>query len=82
MRNLLIFLLALLGIWWVRRALTRARGERDAGNGKSAAPGRRVEHIVECAHCGVHVPETDGVRDGSHFYCCEAHRLAGPSKHD
>lgn len=82
MRNLLIFLLALLGIWWVRRALGKARDAHGSGKADGAASRKRFEHIVECAHCGVHVPETDGVRDGRHFFCCEAHRLAGPRKRD
>lgn len=81
MRNLLIFLLVLWGIWWVRRVVRRAgeaRGQ-DAGQGK---PGRKVEHMLECAHCGLHVPEAEGVRDGERFFCSEAHRLAGPRQRD
>ncbi|TAH41749.1 MAG: hypothetical protein EYC67_17160 [Betaproteobacteria bacterium] len=82
MRNLLIFLLALWGIWWVRRALKRAGDRRKAGGDQAATPGRGVEHMVECAHCGIHVPETEGVREGDRFFCSEAHRLAGPRKRD
>ena len=37
-----------------------------------------MERILECAHCGLNVPESDGVREGGRFYCCNAHRLAGP----
>lgn len=77
MRNLLIFLLVLWAIWWLRRAIKRA-GEARASARKAGAQGRRTEHMVECAHCGVHVPETEGVRDGKRFFCSEAHRLAGP----
>lgn len=75
MRNLLIFLLVLGGIWWVRRALQRM--------GDAARKARRQnrldepERVLACAHCGVHVPESEGVRDGSGFYCCEAHRQQG-----
>ena len=69
MRNLLIFLLALVGIWWLRRTLRRLGEGRDAAAGE---PGRKAgqdraealpEQMRECAHCGVHVPETEGVRD-------------------
>jgi uncharacterized protein len=83
-RNLLIFLLALVGIWWLRRTLRRLGEGRDAAAGE---PGRRAgqdraealpEQMRECAHCGVHVPETEGVRDQTGFYCSEAHRRAGP----
>jgi len=34
-----------------------------------------AERMLACAACGVHVPESEGVRVGSEFYCCEAHRL-------
>lgn len=86
MRNLLIFLLALVGIWWLRRTLRRIGQDRNAAAG---TPGRQAgqdraealpEHMLECAHCGVHVPETEGVRDPTGFYCSEAHRRAGPRR--
>lgn len=82
MRNLLIFLLALWGIWWVRRAVKRADEGRKAAGKQAADTAPGVEHMVECAHCGVHVPETEGVRDGDRFFCSEAHRLAGPRERD
>ena len=34
--------------------------------------------FARCAHCGVHLPLADAVRDGDAAYCSEAHRLAGP----
>jgi len=72
-RNLLIFLLLLGAIWWVRRALTRPRNGVGRGAKKVAGP----ERMLACAHCGVNVPESEGVRDGEVFFCCEAHRSLG-----
>lgn len=72
-RNLLIFLLILGAIWWVRRALQKARN-RAAGDPKKVAG---PERMLACAQCGVNVPESEGVREGSDFYCCEAHRSLG-----
>lgn len=38
-----------------------------------------IEKIVVCAHCGLHVPESESIRfDGNH-YCCESHRKLGCS---
>jgi uncharacterized protein len=71
-RNLLIFLLVLGGIWWVRRALKRPR--RGAGREPRL---NEPERVLACAHCGVHVPESEGVRDESGFYCSEGHRRLG-----
>lgn len=75
MRTLLILGLALVGFWWLRRSLLemqrrrRARHERDA----EAAP----ERMLACAHCGLHVPESDGVQAEGRFFCCDEHRRLG-----
>ncbi len=72
MKYLLLFLLALV-VWWSwkkRRPADTGRMERNA-----AAP----ERMVRCAHCGVHLPESDAVVDGQHHFCNEAHRRAGRS---
>lgn len=83
MRNLLLFFLALGAIWWVRRVLSRlAQARRDdrADAGGAARTEALPERIVECAHCGLLVPETEGVSDDTGFYCSEAHRRAGPRR--
>lgn len=82
MRNLLILILVVACIWWVQRAIARAK-ERAAEAGRNGRKkgGRAVaapERIRECAHCGLNVPESEGVRDGDRFYCSDAHRIAGP----
>lgn len=86
MRNLLLFVLILVGVWWLRRAFGsksrgggRASGSR-AGQGKASAGEGAMERMVECAHCGVHVPESEGVSDAGRFYCSEAHRRLGPGR--
>lgn len=80
MRNLLLFVLIVFAIWWVRRAL-RKPGD---GGGKPSAPGGRdarkldgPEPMLACAHCGVHVPESEGVRSSDEFFCCDEHRRLG-----
>lgn len=39
-----------------------------------------AERIVACAHCGVHQPVSESLRDGDVYYCCVAHRQAGPKQ--
>jgi uncharacterized protein len=35
--------------------------------------------MLACAHCGVHLPGDETVRDeAGRAYCGDAHRLAGP----
>lgn len=78
MRNLLFFVLVLIGIWWVRRALNRpGDGNGPAGRGSGAGRGDVPERMLGCDHCGIHVPESEGVRDGDGFFCCEEHRRLG-----
>lgn len=81
-RNLLILILVFIAIWWLRAALRRFKDQggfaaRRAARKERAAP----ERMLECAHCGVNVPESEGVSDERAFYCCDAHRRAGPRAH-
>ena len=78
MRNLLIFILVLVAIWWIRRLINRS-GDSSAPRDEGVRRRDRdeAEHMVGCAHCGVHVPESESVRDGNAFYCSEEHRRLG-----
>ena len=76
MRNLLIFILVLIAIWWLRRAFARF-GRGGTRGGRSARGANQPERMVGCAQCGLHVPESEGVRDGDSFFCCEEHRRLG-----
>lgn len=69
MKWLLVIAVAGFVVW----LLARERAPRRT-------PSRRAEAMVECAHCGVHLPASDAVLDGSRVYCSEAHRLAGPRR--
>lgn len=83
MRNLLLFVLILIGVWWLRRAFTpkSPRGGKTAGRAAAGQQGDDgMERMLECAHCGVHVPESEGVSEAGRFYCSEAHRRLGPGQ--
>jgi uncharacterized protein len=69
----LIVLVVVVGLlWWL---LARPR-KASVRSGKPATP---TVAFVACAHCGVHLPDSDALMDGEKAYCSEAHRLAGPS---
>ncbi|MBL8431321.1 MAG: hypothetical protein J0M01_02625 [Dechloromonas sp.] len=74
-----LLLIALVAaIWWV----WKKRAQRPAPRTPGGA--RDPERMVVCAHCGVHLPQSDSIAaNGAHF-CCEAHRLAAnpPATHD
>jgi uncharacterized protein len=77
---LMLVLVVVIGLWVVNRlkAFARRRDEADETPPRAARPARRLEAMVSCAHCGVHLPERDAVlRQGAPF-CSDAHALAGP----
>lgn len=30
--------------------------------------------MVQCRHCGLHIPRDDSIAVGGDYYCCEEHR--------
>lgn len=75
--------LALPGAWVLMRQLkkqqqefARARSEGAQAARETAQPsdsGVRINVMLPCERCGVHVPETEGVRVEGRFYCCAEH---------
>ena len=61
---------------WLMFGRGRGAGKRPAdGADPAAAP----VAMVGCAHCDLHLAQTEAVADGGRrWYCSEAHRLAGP----
>lgn len=83
MRNLLLFILLLVGIWWFRRSLgggdrqSSGRQSSDTQNASGSAP-QSAEQMLACAHCGVIVPVSEGLADAGRFYCSQEHARLGP----
>ena len=73
-----LLLWAILGFlaWWILRPRKAAppNGAAQARGSAGGAP----EAMVDCAHCGLHFPGSEAIRDGARRYCCTAHRDAGP----
>ncbi len=75
-----LLLIAVIGIaLW----LFKSRGRSSAAPGAPPAPKAKkpaaTTPMLACAHCGVHLPQTDTVADAAgRPFCSEAHRLAGP----
>ncbi len=89
MRNLALFILFLIGLFYVRRALRGGLGQcrwKPAADVAEEAPAppraevKTIEQMVPCAHCGLHVPESEGVRGAGGFFCSEEHRRLGPRR--
>lgn len=69
---LLIGILAVIAWFWLGR-------KNQTGNADDHPPSKATETIVICAHCHLHVPESEAICvDGQH-YCCDEHRKLGAS---
>ncbi len=75
MKYLLVILVVGVALWML---LVRGRSGRDGqprpGPDK---PALKALQMVECAHCGLHLPAGDAVAAGSRVFCSEAHRALG-----
>lgn len=78
MKFLLVLVVVLVGAWLLfgRR---RGSGQPPAPPRQHKKDGAGPQAMLACAHCGVHLPEGDALRDpAGRPFCTEAHRLAGP----
>ena len=73
MSKLLLF--GLLGL--IAYMILRSSGRRRQRQ-RSAPPHPPVQQMMTCAQCGVNLPETESLKSGEHYYCCEQHRELGP----
>jgi len=71
-RLFLLFIVVMLAIWLLRRALAGPR--RPGGAADAAAPGE----LVSCAHCGVNLPRPEARSAGGRYFCSEEHWRLGP----
>ena len=69
------WLILLFVLWLVWRVLRSARPPV-----RPASRSQAGEIMRACVHCGLNVPQSEAVSDGSLDYCCEAHRRLGPAR--
>lgn len=78
----LLLLLAVIGValllFKARHRGPVSKAPPPQGRSKAAA-GAAPTPMLACAHCGVHLPQTDAVNDAEgRPYCGAAHLAAGP----
>ncbi len=71
----LVVLVVVLVLWLMLRR-RRGDGPARSGDQRKAEP-KQAQAMLECAHCGLHLPSADAVVAGSRVYCSEAHRALG-----
>jgi len=79
-KYLLVLLVIGVGLWAL---VSRLRGpQRPSGRASGEpSPAATPMVMVQCAHCGLHLPVADAKAEGSRLYCSDAHRLLGPAPH-
>lgn len=65
MRTLVIIIVLALVIMIARRLLARPKTPVKR---KSTS-----EHMVQCANCGIYIPEQEALQRAGRFYCSQAH---------
>lgn len=73
LRTLVILIAIALVVIAVRGLL---RSSRPAGR-----RGQQPARVVQCAHCGVYIPEHEALASGGRFYCSDAHRKDATGTH-
>jgi uncharacterized protein len=73
MKFLIVVLVVVVVAWLLLRG---RKTERPGARNPAREPGPLA--IVQCAHCGVHIPRRDALLDQRGAFCSEAHQLSGP----
>ena len=74
MKYLIVVLVVVVVAWLLLRS-----GKRAAPPAGKAAPAKAApQAMLQCSHCGVHLPRGEALVDERGAFCSEAHRLAGP----
>ena len=85
MARIFLLLAIVLGIlWWLRdRAGTRQTAEKqEPPQRRTGAGDENIEPMVQCAHCGVHLPRGDAIAWHGLHYCRRSHLPDMPGEGD
>lgn len=81
MKWLLVLLVVLAGVWWLRQSGRSGSGSSTPGKAANPSRGQRSataqadpQLMARCAHCGVHLPQSDAIHGPRGDYCCAEHR--------
>jgi len=65
MRTLVIIIVLILIVIIAKRLWQKP--QRPAGNSK------KNERMVQCANCGIYIPEQEALLQTGHYYCSQTH---------
>jgi uncharacterized protein len=76
MKYLVVVVVVLVVAWLLLRSGKRAAP--PAAKTAAAPKPATAQAMLQCSHCGVHLPRAEAMQDERGVFCSEAHRLAGP----
>jgi uncharacterized protein len=68
MAKILLIAIAFAAVFWLLRNHRRRADRRS-----ERPPDPQAEDMVDCAHCGVHLPRGEGIVSGSRYFCSAEH---------
>ena len=74
MKYLVVVIVVALALWLLARG---RRAGRAAASRAAGAASTAPQDIVQCSHCGLHLPRAEALVNASGTFCGEEHRLAG-----
>lgn len=78
---MLMWLVLGVAVWWFFRPRRRVPPPQRAAPPPAARAIVQAEPMVDCAHCGLHLPTSEALRDTqARLYCSTEHRAAGPRR--
>ncbi len=85
MGKILFWVVVIVGVLFITRLLAHhaAKRQANADAPKKAKPESlgKPEEMVRCAHCGVHLPRSDALKQDEQFWCSTDHAKAGAKQH-
>lgn len=70
----LIRILIIIAIIWLLIHLFKQYRERRMEHLSNAQEQKKItDQMVKCAHCGLHMPETEAIKQGHSYYCSQEH---------
>ncbi len=70
----LIRLLVIAAIIWLCYRIYQNWLETKSSAAHKKQHDNSIEDMVQCAKCGVHIPQQEALKSGDKFYCSEAHK--------
>jgi uncharacterized protein len=68
--KIVLVVAVIAAVYFIVRAYARALAAKRPADGEQKA----AEDMVQCAHCGVHLPRGESIAEGGRFFCSSEHR--------